>query len=153
VRQAVSARINGFAPGANSWDGVVLWPRYRTEFALYFAYLLRRDGHARLAKKCPGLVPGGEFYNGGTYFHLTGERSGDGPPEPGRWYRLATEIRDNADGSVTVTGYRDDAVVVRATDDGVGCPPLRGAGRLGVRGDNTDFNLDAYRVTKASADR
>jgi hypothetical protein len=150
VRQAVSVRINAFVPLAQgtTWDGVVLWPRYGTEFALYFAYLLRRDGRVQLTKKCPGEVPGGEYYNGGTYFPLTVERGSGESTQSGRWYRLGTEVSDNADGSVTITGSRDGATVLQATDDGVGCPPLRGPGRLGVRADNTDFNLDAYRVTK-----
>jgi hypothetical protein len=150
VQQAVSVRINAFTPleQGTTWDGVVLWPRYRTEFALYFAYLLRRDGRVQLTKKCPGELPGGEYYNGGTYFPLTAELSSGEATEIGRWYVLATEIHDNADGSVTITGSRDGATILQATDDGVGCPPFRGAARLGVRADNTDFNLDAYRVTK-----
>jgi hypothetical protein len=155
VRQAVSVRINAFVPQAQgtTWDGVVLWPRYRSEFALYFAYLLRRDGRVQLTKKCPGDVAAGEFHNGGTYFPLTAERDSGAPTERGRWYRLATEVRDRADGSVSITGFRDGQAVVQATDHGVGCAPLRGPARLGVRADNTDFDLDAYRVTKLSAER
>jgi hypothetical protein len=148
VRQAVSARINAFNPppgGATGWDGVVLWPRYQSEFALYFAYVLRRDGRVQLTKKCAGQVPGGDYYNGGTYFPLTSVTSAD-PPELGRWYRLASTVRDNDDGSVSIAVYRDGALMAEATDSGVGCAPLTGPARLGVRGDNTDFNLDAYRV-------
>jgi hypothetical protein len=148
VHQAVSVRINGFNPppgGATGWDGVVLWPRYQSEFALYFAYILRRDGRVQLTKKCPGQVPGGDFYNGGTYFPLTAV-TGSAEPELGRWYRLSSDVRDNDDGSVSITVYRDGVPLLEATDTGVGCAPLSGPARLGVRGDNTDFNLDAYRV-------
>jgi hypothetical protein len=149
VRQAVSVRINRYdAPpgGATGWDGVVLWPRYQTEFSLYFAYVLRRDGRVQLTKKCAGRLPGGEYYNGGTYFPLTALTASQGAPELGRWYRLSSEVRDNADGAVSIAVYRDGALLVEATDAGVGCEPLAGPARLGVRGDNTDFNLDAYRV-------
>jgi hypothetical protein len=153
VRQNVSVRIDSFVPlsQGTGWDGVVLWPRYKSEFSLYFAYLLRRDGRVQLTKKCAGDVPGGEFHNGGTYFPLTPVQNPQLPTEAGHWYRLSTEVRDNADGSVTVTGLRDGTVLVRATDDGIGCAPLRGPGRLGVRGDNTELDIDAYRVTKLPA--
>ena len=153
VRQAVSVRINGYdAPpdGATGWDGVVLWPRYRSEFALYFAYVLRRDGRVQLTKKCEGRLPEGEYYNGGTYFALTGLSASAGSPELGRWYRLTSEVRDNPDGSVSIAVYRDGQLMAAATDAGVGCAPLTGPGRLGVRGDNADFNLDAYRVYTVS---
>ena len=148
VRQAVSVRINRYdAPpgGATGWDGVVLWPRYQSESALYFAYLLRRDGRVQLTKKCAGQLPGGEYYNGGTYFPLTG-LAGSAEPELGRWYRLASDVRDNGDGSVSIAVYRDGELLAEARDAGVGCAPLAGPARLGVRGDNADFNLDAYRV-------
>jgi hypothetical protein len=149
VRQTVSIRINDYAPppgGATGWDGVVLWPRYVTEFSLYFAYVLRRDGRVQLTKKCPGSVPGGEYYNGGTYFPLTALTPSLGAPETGRWYRVSSTVRDNGDGSVSVAVHRDGVLLAEATDRGVGCPPLTGPARLGVRGDNADFNLDAYRV-------
>jgi hypothetical protein len=148
VRQAVSVRVNRFdAPpgGATGWDGVVLWPRYRSEFALYFAYVLRRDGRVQITKKCAGQQPGGDYYNGGTYFPLTPVTVA-ADTEPGRWYRLTSEVRDNDDGSVSIAVYRDGARLAEVTDAGVGCAPLTGPARLGVRGDNTDFNLDAYRV-------
>jgi hypothetical protein len=149
VRQAVSVRINGYDPppgGATGWDGVVLWPRYETEFSLYFAYILRRDGRVQLTKKCAGSLPGGDHYNGGTYFPLTALTPSLGAPEIGRWYRLSSEVRDNADGSVSIAVYRDGVLLAEATDTGLGCDPLTGPARLGVRGDNTDFDLDAYRV-------
>jgi hypothetical protein len=141
-------RINRYDPpagGATGWDGVVLWPRYESGFSLYFAYLLRRDGHVQLTKKCAGQLPGGEYYNGGTYFPLTAATSSV-DPELGRWYRLTSDVRDNDDGSVSIAIYRDGVLLAQVTDTGVGCAPLTGPARLGVRGDNADFNLDAYRV-------
>jgi hypothetical protein len=146
VRQQVWVRINRFAPGARPWDGVVLWPRYQTEFSLYFAYLLRRDGVVQITKKCPGRRPGGGYYNGGTYFYLTRDSVRIGPTGLRQWYLLATEVVDNPDGSVTIRAYRGGALVARATDRGRGCPPLHGPPRLGIRGDNTDCSLTGYRV-------
>ncbi len=88
-------------------------------------------------------MPGGGHYNNGTYFGLTPERF-HAETVPGTWYRLATEAVDNADGSVTIRLYRDGQLVAQATDTGVGCAPIRGAARLGIRGDNTDFNIKNY---------
>ena len=150
VRQMVSARIIRFYRGtrarpANSADGVVLWPRYRTERRLYFAYVLRNDGRIALTKKCPGRLRGGGFYNGGTYFSLARERRYR-RTAPRRWYRLGTEVVDRRDGSVTVRVIRDGAVVLEAHDRGVGCRPIKGPARAGVRADNAEFELDNYRV-------
>ena len=150
VRQEVSVRVNALTPtsaGGKAWDGVVLWPRYESEFALYFAYALRRDGQVQLSKKCAGQVPGGDYYNGGSYFPLTAYGVSGPPLELGEWSRLATEVRDERNGSVTLRVFRDGQVVAQAVDRGTGCAPLRGPARLGVRGDNADFELDDYRVS------
>jgi hypothetical protein len=153
VVQEVDARINGFTGSANfpavEWDGVVLWPRYVNEFHLYFAYLLRKDGRVAITKKCPGHVPGGSFYNGGSYFDLASERY-LGPTVVGRWYRLASSAQDNPDGSVTIRTFQDGRLVAQATDHGVGCPPIGGPTQLGVRSDNVDANLTHYRVYELS---
>ena len=151
TRQQVSARINAFGPGtstrpATAWDGVVLWPRYISDTHLYFAYILRRDGRVAITKKCAGNVPGGEIYNNGSYFNLTTERY-FADTTPGTWYRLATEAIDNPDGSVTIRLYRNDQLAAQATDTGTGCPPIHGPARLGIRGDNTDFNITDYKAT------
>jgi hypothetical protein len=154
VEQEVDVRINRFTQpttgAAHGWDGVVLWPRYVTQFHLYFAYLLRKDGRVAITKKCPGSVPGGGFYNGGTYFELAPVRSLR-PPVVGRWYHLASAVQDNPGGSVTIRVFRDGVLVARATDYGVGCPPIRGPAKLGIRSDDVDASFDNYAVTGLSA--
>jgi hypothetical protein len=154
VEQAVDVRINGFAGSrrfpALPWDGVVLWPRYVTEFHLYFAYLLRKDGRVAITKKCPGRVSGGSVYNGGTYFDLTKERR-FGPTIPGRWYRLASSVQDNSDRSVTIRIFQNGRLAAQATDRGVGCAPMRAPTKLGIRSDNVDANFGNYQVTQLSA--
>jgi hypothetical protein len=153
VVQELDARINGFTGSANfpavDWDGVVLWPRYVDEFHLYFAYLLRKDGRVAITKKCPGHLPGGSFYNGGSYFDLASERYFRSTVM-GRWYRLASSAQDNSDGSVTVRTFQDGRLVAQATDHGLGCAPIRGPSRLGIRSDNVDANLTHYRVYELS---
>lgn len=153
VEQAVDVRINRFTQSATrparGWDGVVLWPRYVTQFHLYFAYLLRKDGRIAITKKCPGLLPGGGFYNGGTYFELATMRT-TRPTVVGRWYRLASAVQDNPGGSVTIRVFRDGVLAAAATDDGVGCAPIRGPTHLGIRADNVGASFDNYVVTELS---
>ena len=149
--QRLHARINEFYGfpdrPAVPWDGVVLWPRYATEFHLYFAYALRKDGKVSLTKKCPGGDPNGRnYYNGGTYYDLTPETY-HAPTVLGKWYSLATSAKDNPDGSVTVKLYRGGNVVAEATDDGIGCAPIRAPSRLGIRADNVDANFSHYVVS------
>jgi hypothetical protein len=153
VAQELDARIDGFTGSANvppvDWDGVVLWPRYVNEFHLYFAYLLRKDGHVAITKKCPGHVPGGSLSNGGSYFDLASEHY-LGPTVLGRWYRLTSSVQDNPDGSVTIRTFQDERLAAQATDRGLGCPPIAGPTQLGIRSDNVDANLTHYRVYELS---
>jgi hypothetical protein len=69
----------------------------------------------------------------------TGARSRAGRPA-GRGH----EQRD--DGSVTITLYDGSSLVVSATDDGVGGPPITNPGKVGIRGDSCDFNVDDFVV-------
>ena len=127
---------------AVDWDGVHVWLHYQTEYKLYYASFNRRDGHVVIKKKCEG---GSE--NGGTYYEL-GSGEASGYPIPfGTWQHLAASIQDNPDGSVTITMWRSGAKLLSATDTGTGCAPITGAGSVGVRGDNADFNVDNFIVT------
>jgi hypothetical protein len=126
---------------AENWDGVHLWLHYRSEYELYYASFNRRDGRIVIKKKCPG---GSE--NGGTYYELSNEVSGY-PIPFGAWQHLAASIRDNADGSVTITMSRNGTRLLSATDGGLGCAPIGAPGSVGVRGDNDDFNIDNFVVT------
>jgi hypothetical protein len=151
VLQTVSARINSFHGfpdrPAVAWDGVVLWPRYVTEFNLYFGYALRKDGRVSLTKKCPGGSSSNpNYYNGGTYYDLTPETY-VAPTALGQWYSLGTSATDNQDGSVTVRLYRSGQVVAQATDSGIGCAPIRAPTKLGIRSDNVDANFTRYEVS------
>jgi hypothetical protein len=154
VAQEVDARVGRFVASSSlplvPWDGIVLWPRYVTEFHLYFAYMLRLDGRVAITKKCPGHVPGGSFYNGGSYFDLTPERY-IRRTLTGRWYRLASSVQDNPDGSVTVRTFQEGRLVAQATDRGVGCPPIIGPAHAGIRADNVEANFAHYRVYALSA--
>jgi hypothetical protein len=125
------------------WDGVHIFLRYQSQFELYYATTSRRDHRVVIKKKCPG-----DNSNGGTYYTLA-ERSGY-PQRFGKAEVVGASIRNNADGSVTITVSRSVSgsltPVLTATDRGVGCRPLRRAGAVGLRGDNTEFTFDDFTV-------
>jgi hypothetical protein len=142
----VDARINRFSTQSQRRsDGVVLWPRYVTPYELYFAYMLRRDGRVAITKKCPGRLPGGNYYNLGTYFNLSPEYH-RGRLQLDRWYRIASSVQTQPNGSVTIRLFRDGRLVAQATDRGVGCAPLVDPAHLGIRADYVNANLAHYRV-------
>jgi hypothetical protein len=125
----------------------VIWPRYKTEFNLYFAYILRKDGQIAITKKCPGgSTSDPNYYNGGIYHYLVPDFF-HATTTVGQWYRIGASAKDNPDGSVTVKIYRSGNVVAQSTDTGVGCAPIRGPAKLGLRSDNVDANLSHYVVT------
>lgn len=146
VTVSLDLRENGLTSSSRTpavdWDGVHVWLHYQSEYKLYYASFNRRDGHVVIKKKCEG---GSE--NGGTYYEL-GPGEASGYPIPfGTWQHLAASIQDNADGSVTITMFRDGTKLLSATDNGTGCAPITNAGSVGVRGDNADFNIDNFIVT------
>jgi hypothetical protein len=124
------------------YDGVHIWVRYRSDKELYAVSVDRRDATMVIKKKCPG----GES-NGGTYHDLT--TVVDHAPIPfGRWQRATVSARDRPDGTVEINADRDGRHL-RAVDSGVGCPPLTGAGGVGIRGDNAEFRLARIVVHEA----
>jgi hypothetical protein len=128
---------------AVAWDGVHIWLRYRTQRELYYASAARRDGHIDLKKKCPGGPD-----NGGTYYYLA-DRVGF-PVAVGATRTVAADALDEPDGSVRIRMLIGGRVMLSARDRGVGCAPLRGPGRVGIRGDDSEFLFGAFRVSKLS---
>jgi hypothetical protein len=122
------------------WDGVHVFLRYQTEFSLYYASINRRDGMVTIKKK----VPGGPS-NDGTYFQLAALQPHAVPY--GTWQDVRARVQDLSDGSVGIQLYADNQLLVSAVDGGVGGPPLRGAGAVGIRGDNDEFLVRNFRVT------
>jgi hypothetical protein len=51
---------------------------------------------------------------------------------------------------VAIAFTRDGAPVAAATDSGLGCPPIRQNGAVGIRGDNDKFSVENFTVTSAS---
>ena len=62
--------------------------------------------------------------------------------KPELWYPK------NPDGSVAINASRD-GLSMEAVDTGVGCPPLRGGGGVGIRGDNAELRFASIVVDPA----
>jgi hypothetical protein len=147
VRVEMDLRNNGFTGGglypAVSWDGVKLWLRRQGasgSVGLYTAEVNRRQGNVMIQKKCAGI----------SDYSLLGQTASNSlPARIGQWERVGGTVRTNADGSVTLQVLRNGAVVLEATDRGAGCAPITSAGKVGVRGDNADFNFDNFTVSAA----
>jgi len=131
-----------------TWGGFKFYLRRErgvTESPFYTAEPYIYNGHAYIQKKCLGNTGGGTYSAGGTYY-LLANRSGFNVPL-GSWRRIAATARTNWDGSVTISLYRDQVLVLKATDRGVGCPPLRG-GRVGFRSDFFRYFLEDFEVER-----
>ena len=143
VDVAMRLRVDRFVSTSRTpvvdWDGVHIWLRYKSEEQLYYASVNRRDGTVVIKKKCPGGPS-----NGGTYYTLA-SKSGFAVPL-GVWQDVAAGVVDNPDGSVTLRLWREGVLRIEVTDRGIGCSTLTGAGAVGIRGDNADFQFDDFTV-------
>jgi hypothetical protein len=149
VRVEMDLRNNAFTAGSHRrpampWDGVKIWLRRQGasgeggSIGLYVAEVNRRLGNVIIQKKCEGS----------DHYHSLPNASGRrAPARIGRWERVGATVRTNPGGSVTIQVLRDHRVVLTGTDRGRGCDPITAAGRVGVRGDNTNFHFDNFEVT------
>ncbi|BCI55380.1 hypothetical protein NIIDNTM18_46580 [Mycolicibacterium litorale] len=127
---------------ARAYDGAHIWVRYQSDRQLYAVSVDRRDATMVIKKKCAG----GES-NGGRYVDL-GAAVPDTPIPLGRWQQISVAVRNQPDGSVTISADRDGHTV-EAVDRGTGCPPLREGG-VGIRGDNAELRFDDIRVVNTT---
>ena len=123
-----------------AWDGVHIFLRYISQYHLYYASINRRDNTCVIKKK----VPGGTS-NSGTYHDLTAYT-----PHTfklGEWQKIRATVMNHADNSVTIQLFADGIMIVEAKDDGTkGGAPITNAGKVGVRGDNCEFFIDAFTI-------
>ena len=99
----------------------------------------RRDGIAAIKRK----VTGGPS-NGGTYETLA-QTVGGAVIRPGEWVTAQGRIVTTPEG-VLIEMALDGQPVVAVMDRGELGELLTGPGRVGVRGDNTEFTLDDLSV-------
>lgn len=121
-----------------AWDGVHLWLRYRSPQKLYSVSVARRDGTVALKKKCPGGPS-----NGGTYYTLASAPSHRF--DRARWVDVGASAVNERSG-VRLRLIQEGRAVLDVVDRGEGCPPLRAAGAIGVRGDNAEMAFDDVTV-------
>lgn len=131
-------------PGAeqHDYDGVHVMLRYASPQSLYYVSVCRRDGTAVIKKKTVATPSDDE----GSYVALASARF---PCRTGTWTPITVEARTTPPG-VRLVFSSGGRTVVSALDNGQGgTPPLRQPGRVGLRGDNTEFHFRDFRVVDA----
>jgi hypothetical protein len=146
VAVSMQLRNNGYAVGSQgerSWDGVKIWLRRQGasgSHGLYTVEVNRRQGNIMIQKKCA---------NSDEYHILEQGRPEGAAASVGAWESVGGSVKNQGDGTVKLTMVRHGKTVMEATDSGVGCAPITSAGRVGFRGDSTDFNVDDFTVAPA----
>jgi hypothetical protein len=136
VQRFLSAQA-GLTPG---WLGVHVFLRYQSPSRLYVVSVDRSDGVIVIKKK----VPGGPV-DGGTYYTLATTQSSS---VSGRWEQVRVSVVNNGAEGVAIRLWLDGSLRLQATDNGVGdVPPITQPGRVGLRGDYTEFEFKHFTVS------
>lgn len=122
---------------ARAYDGVHIWLRYQNPDWLYFASVSRRDGRIVIGKKLPAA-------SGGRYTDIV--RVPNHPLPHGRWEPVRVTI-DSSGRAVVIEVFVGGRRLARAVDNGDGGPAILRAGRVGIRGDNADFEFRDFEVS------
>jgi len=122
-----------------AYDGVHIWLRYQSPDWLYFASVSRRDGNVVIGRKLPTA-------GGGVYTDLVRRPDHFFPLD--RWVPVRARIQSAGD-AVEIELFVGGRLVARAVDAGKGGPPILHAGRVGIRGDNAEFEFRDFEVTAA----
>lgn len=125
------------ATPAVAWDGVHLIARQVADTALYSVSVNRRDNRAVIKKRA------------GTSWYTLSQAAYTVPYGVPQAVRVS--VRDNADGSVTVTLMIGGTLITSATDAGTGGAPYRSLGKLGLWGDNAEFRFDSFVAAPAGS--
>lgn len=135
VAVSLSLRNNGYTRLGESWDGVKVYLRRRDGDNFYTAEVNRREGNVIIQRKCNG-----------RYELLGGARTAASPARIGEWENVGGTVFNESDGAVRLQVVRGDGVVLEAVDPPGTCAVLREPGRIGIRGDRTDFHVDWIEV-------
>ena len=128
---------------ANDWDGLHVWLHYVSPQTLYYVSIARRDGTIIIGKK----LPGGSV-DGGHYVRLIAPRHRQ--VRLGRWYRSQLTIASDSHGTVTIRLLENGRLLARAVDrPGSGGATISRPGRIGIRGDNANFEFTDLSVHPA----
>jgi hypothetical protein len=135
VAVSFNLHVNRYMTRGESWDGVKIYLRRQDGDNFYTAELNRREGNVIIQRKCDG-----------RYSLLGGVRNEATPVKAGEWEYVAGTVVNLPDDEVRVQVVRGDDVVLEATDSAGSCDVLRRPGRIGIRGDRTDFFADELEV-------
>jgi hypothetical protein len=146
VTVSFSLLIQRFVTGPGGqqpqWQGVHVFLRYQNPNLLYVVSVDRRDGVIVMKKK----VPGGTV-NGGTYYTLATLNS---VSVYGQWEQVRVSAVNNNEGGVELRLWLNNRLRLQGIDNGVGdVPPITQPGRVGIRGDYTEFKFDNFTVNRA----
>jgi hypothetical protein len=141
VAVSFGLRNEGYAPVGESWDGVKLYLRRQDGDNFYTAEANRREGNVIVQRKCDG-----------RYTLLDGTRSAVTPAFEHEWDEVGGTVVNLPDDEVRIQVVRQGEVVLEAIDPAGTCDVLREPGRIGIRGDRTEFYVDGLDVRGLSAD-
>lgn len=141
VAVSFSLRNNGYTKQGESWDGVKIYLRRHDGDNFYTAEVNRREGNVIVQRKCNG-----------RYSLLDGARGDATPARIGEWEYVAGTVVNLSDDEVRIQVVRGDDVVLETIDPAGSCDVLRRPGRIGIRGDRTNFYADSLEVRGLDAD-
>lgn len=129
---------------ARAYDGVHVFLRYRDAWNLYAVSVARRDGLVVVKRKeSSKATPAGQGDNAG-YVTLA---TATAPFPLHQWRHVTVGVSDVSNG-VRISLAVDGRTLLDVVDQGLdGGTPLAGAGRIGIRGDNTEFHFRDFVVT------
>lgn len=124
--------------GEHAYDGVHVFLRYQSPQLLYAVSVDRRDATVAIKVK----IPGGPS-NGGDYATLA---QAPFAFPVGRWTQEKVVIT-NVSGGVRITLWTGGVQLLSITDPNPADAELAHAGRVGLRGDNTEFRFRNFTVS------
>jgi hypothetical protein len=123
---------------AQAYDGVHVWLRYQTPNWLYFASVSRRDNVIVIGKKLPAAT-------GGVYTDLVRVPGHAFPRD--RWESVRVTIQSVGGKEVVIRVFVAGKLLARTVDTGHPSSAIRRPGRVGIRGDNAEFEFRDFKVS------
>lgn len=133
---------------AQAYDGIHIFSRYQSQYNLYVASVYRRDMNTAIKLKCPGGPDGPH----GTYYDLV--PYGKTTMAPGAWHQVELRTQNWGADTIRLQLWINGVLNLEAIDNGKNhvCPQIMMSGCVGIRGDNCDFQVRAFKVRRLFAE-
>ncbi len=132
----------------NSYDGLHIWVRYQSQYALYAVSISRWDGNLAIKKKVPvEIAHCSDPSNEGCYYDLVSQVNRPDLTKSAVWHHADITTEDRSDGKLQIKLVIDGQTALEATDGGEH-DSVYHTGAVGVRGDNTEFYFKNFLVKK-----